>query len=128
MDTVEMHEPYTYLNGLALEDLEDLLADIEVYVKIDLNKNKDFWSDIVTIVQDELSKLRKMERVSVLRQNSENTAGITTNHSIFFSQTEYEEAADRRQGINSAVAQDVQSVFKVSCPKPTAKTFLQTKI
>ena len=65
MDTVEMHEPYTYLNGLALEDLEDLLADIKVYVKIDLNKNKDFWSDIVTIVQDELSKLRKMERVSV---------------------------------------------------------------
>ena len=63
MDTVEMHEPYTYLNGLALEDLEDLLVDIEVYVKIDLNKNKDFWSDIVTIVQDELSKLRKMERV-----------------------------------------------------------------
>lgn len=59
-----MHEPYTYLNGLALEDLEDLLVDIEVYVKIDLNKNKDFWSDIVTIVQDELSKLRKMERVS----------------------------------------------------------------
>ena len=127
MDTVEMHEPYTYLNGLALEDLEDLLADIEVYVKIDLNKNKDFWSDIVTIVQDELSKLRKMERVSVLRQNSENTAGITTNH-LIFSQTEYEEAADRRQGINSAVAQDVQSVFKVSCAETTAKTFLQTKL
>merc|ERR1711884_305200 len=87
MDTVEMHEPYTYLNGLALEDLEDLLADIEVYVKIDLNKNRDLWSDIVTIVQDELGKLRKMER------------------------TQYEEAADRRQGINSAVAQDVQLVF-----------------
>ena len=64
-------------HGLALEDLEDLLADIEVYVKIDLNKNKDFWSDIVTIVQDELSKLRKMERVSVLRQNFEITADIT---------------------------------------------------
>merc|ERR1712029_1215678 len=88
MDAVETHEPYTYLNGLALEDLEDLLVDIEVYVKIDLNKNKDFWSDIVTIIHDELSKLRKMER------------------------TEYEEAADRRQGINTAVAQDVQSVFK----------------
>ena len=55
-----------------------MLADIEVYVKIDLNKNRDFWSDIVTIVQDELGKLRKMER------------------------TQYEEAADRRQGINSA--------------------------
>ena len=55
-----------------------MLTDIEVYVKIDLNKNRDFWSDIVTIVQDELGKLRKMER------------------------TQYEEAADRRQGINSA--------------------------
>ena len=84
MDTVEMHEPYTYLNGLALEDLEDLLADIEVYVKIDLNKNKDFWSDIVTIVQDELSKLRKMERVSVLRQNSKKILHNNKPFDIFF--------------------------------------------
>src|SRR6185369_4188272 len=28
---VEMHEPSTYLNGLTIRDLEDLLADIRVY-------------------------------------------------------------------------------------------------
>jgi hypothetical protein len=30
VDTVEMHEPYTYLNGLTTTDLEDLLEDIKV--------------------------------------------------------------------------------------------------
>ena len=31
LDAVEMHEPYTYLNGLTIDDLEDLLVDINVY-------------------------------------------------------------------------------------------------
>ena len=61
VDAVEMHEPYTYLNGLTVRDLEDLLADIKVYEGIDLDKNRDFWEDIVTIVEDELNKLRKMD-------------------------------------------------------------------
>ena len=104
MDTIEMHEPYTYLNGLTVEDLEDLLADIEVYEEIDSNKNRDFWSDIVIIVHDELSKLRKMER------------------------TEYEEAADRRQGINSAVVGDVQSVFKGKSAQQLAQLQQQIEI
>jgi len=30
VDAVEMHEPYTYLNGLATKDLEDLIEDIKV--------------------------------------------------------------------------------------------------
>ena len=30
VDAVEMHEPYTYLNGLTTTDLEDLLEDIKV--------------------------------------------------------------------------------------------------
>jgi len=90
MDAVEMHEPYTYLNGLTVSDLEDLLVDINVYEKIDLDRNKEFWTDIVTIVNDELHKLRKLD------------AG----------KSQYEEAAERRQGINKAVASDVQDVFK----------------
>ena len=88
IDTIEMHEPYTYLNGLTIKDLEDLLVDIRVYEEIDLNRNRDFWSDIVTIVDDELRKLRKMDR------------------------TEYQLAADRRQGMNKAVVDDVQKVFQ----------------
>ena len=89
MDAVEMHEPYTYLNGLTVSDLEDLLVDINVYEKIDLDRNRDYWNDIITIVNDELHKLRKLD-----------------------SKSQYEEAAERRQGINKAVAGDVQQVFK----------------
>ena len=89
MDAVEMHEPYTYLNGLTVSDLEDLLVDIDVYEKIDLDRNREFWANIITIVHDELHKLRKMDMKS-----------------------QYEEAAERRQGINKAVADDVQGVFK----------------
>lgn len=32
---VEMHEPYTYLNGLTISDLEDLLEDIKVYIELE---------------------------------------------------------------------------------------------
>ena len=32
---VEMHEPYTYLNGLTCKDLEDLLEDIKVYMELE---------------------------------------------------------------------------------------------
>lgn len=34
VDAVEMHEPYTYLNGLMVKDLEDLIEDIKVELKI----------------------------------------------------------------------------------------------
>ena len=84
-----MHEPYTYLNGLTVDDLEDLLVDIRVYEGIDLAKNRDSWADIVVIVEDELAKLRKMDATS-----------------------SYEQMAERRQGINKAVAQDIQGLFK----------------
>jgi hypothetical protein len=32
VDAVEMHEPYTYLNGLTIKDLEDLIEDIKVKI------------------------------------------------------------------------------------------------
>lgn len=32
---VEMQEPYTYLNGLTIQDLEDLLADIKIYIELE---------------------------------------------------------------------------------------------
>jgi len=37
---VEMHEPYTYLNGLTMSDLEDLLEDIKVYMELEQGKLK----------------------------------------------------------------------------------------
>lgn len=30
VDALDMHEPYTYLNGLQMQDFEDLLEDIKV--------------------------------------------------------------------------------------------------
>uniref|UniRef100_A0A8B9HFC6 Splicing factor Cactin n=1 Tax=Astyanax mexicanus TaxID=7994 RepID=A0A8B9HFC6_ASTMX len=58
---VEMHEPYTFLNGLTVTDMDDLLVDIKVYMQLEQGKNVDFWRDMTTITEDEISKLRKLE-------------------------------------------------------------------
>ena len=89
VDAVEMHEPYTYLNGLQIKDLEDLVEDIKVYEELERGKNLDYWTDITVIVEDELQKLRKLEK-----------------------QNEFDMGISRREGINQAVAADVTSVFK----------------
>lgn len=94
-----MHEPSTYLNGLTIRDLEDLLADIKVYTELELQQKPEhrrheydpqYWQDITTITQDELAKLRKL---SAERYNDERVD-------------------DRREGINSAVYSDVTEKFK----------------
>ncbi|KAK2156039.1 hypothetical protein LSH36_223g02000 [Paralvinella palmiformis] len=46
---VEMHEPYTYLNGLTINDLEDLIEDIKVYIELEEQENMDYWRDITII-------------------------------------------------------------------------------
>lgn len=85
---MEMHEPYTFLNGLTVADMEDLLEDIQVrpavcprhpyhlqapalpshhlcplqvYMELEQGKNADFWRDMTIITEDEISKLRKLE-------------------------------------------------------------------
>lgn len=103
VDAVEMHEPYTYLNGLATQDLEDLIEDIKVYKELERGKNLDYWHDITVIVEDELHKLRKLQK-----------------------QTEYDSAVGRREGIHQAVAKDVATVFKGKTAGQLEE--LQTKI
>uniref|UniRef100_A0A1A7Y0H2 Splicing factor Cactin n=2 Tax=Iconisemion striatum TaxID=60296 RepID=A0A1A7Y0H2_9TELE len=84
---VEMHEPYTFLNGLTVTDMDDLVEDIKVYMELEQGKNVDFWRDMTTITEDEIGKLRKLEASG-------------------------KGPGDRREGINTAVSTDVQSVFK----------------
>lgn len=84
---VEMHEPYTFLNGLTVTDMDDLLEDIKVYMELEQGKNVDFWRDMTTITEDEISKLRKLEASG-------------------------KGPGDRREGINTSVTIDVQTVFK----------------
>ncbi|CAB1317182.1 unnamed protein product [Coregonus sp. 'balchen'] len=80
---VEMHEPYTFLNGLTVTDMDDLLEDIKVYMELEQGKNVDFWRDMTTITEDEISKLRKLEASG-------------------------KGPGDRRDGINTSVSTDVQ--------------------
>lgn len=89
VDAVEMHEPYTYLNGLQIKDLEDLVEDIEVYKELERGKNLCYWNDITIIVEDELQKLRKIEK-----------------------EAEFDMGINRREGIHQSVAHDVTTVFK----------------
>lgn len=85
---IEMHEPYTYLNGLTIRDLEDLLEDIRVYSDLEAGIHADYWRDMTLITEDELKKLQKLDKNS------------------------REHAGDRREGINQSVLQDVTSLFK----------------
>ena len=99
-----MHEPSTYLNGLTIRDLEDLLADIQVYTELEQQQKTDgkshhydaqYWQDITTITEDELAKLRKLSSQLYHDQRID----------------------DRREGINSAVFADATATFKNKTPQ-----------
>lgn len=107
VDAVEMHEPYTYLNGLQIKDLEDLVEDIKVYKELERGKNLDYWNDITVIVEDELQKLRKIEK-----------------------QNEFDMGMNRREGIHQSVAKDVTNVFKgkTSVQLAALQTQIENKI
>ncbi|GAB1600410.1 cactin-like [Argonauta hians] len=85
---IEMHEPYTYLYGLTIPDLEDLLEDIKVYLQLEQGKNADYWRDIIIVTEDEVNKLKKMDPLS----------------------RDY--AGDRREGINHSVSSEVSTIFR----------------
>lgn len=87
---MQMHEPYTYLNGLEIADLEDLLEDIRIYMDMDKSQeNVDYWEDLKIIAHDELQKLRKSELGN-----------------------DYHAAVGNREGINQSVARDVTSIVQ----------------
>jgi Conserved mid region of cactin/Cactus-binding C-terminus of cactin protein len=84
---MQMHEPYQYIAGLNIDDLEDLLVDIKVYNELEKGENTSYWEDLTVIVDDDLKKLKKQE--------SENEA-----------------CTGRREGIHQSVAKDVSDIFK----------------
>lgn len=81
---MQMHEPSLYIQGLSIDDLEDLIEDIKVYNELEKKENSDYWNDIMIIVEDDLKKLKKDE---------------SENHG-------------RREGIHQSVSQDVSKIFK----------------
>lgn len=120
VDAVEMHEPYTYLNGLNVKDLEDLIEDIKVYKELERGKNLDYWNDITVIVEDELQKLRKIGSSKTTTTTtslktpsipSSSTTPMTSSASMFVNDY-YSDCANRRDGIHQSVARDVTNVFR----------------
>lgn len=117
VDAVEMHEPYTYLRGLHVKDLEDLIEDIKVYKELERGKNLDYWNDITVIVEDELHKLRKLERTEyeVGKRNLFLLIFVLfLSHFFWFAHiiNKSSLAVGRREGIHESVARDVTSLFK----------------
>lgn len=85
-----MHEPYHYLNGLGIRDLEDLLADVRVYQSLGkIEQNDEYWRDLTTIAEEELAKLRKLQREGV-----------------------EDDSGRRREGIHGSVLKEVSGIFK----------------
>ncbi|CAH3023461.1 unnamed protein product [Porites evermanni] len=83
---IQMHEPYRILVGLTIEDLEDLLVDIKVYMELEEGKNAEFWKDMTTVCSDELQKLKKED-------------------------PRYSDQMDRRESINASVYQDIAGIL-----------------
>nr|CAD7425823.1 unnamed protein product [Timema monikensis] len=127
-----MHEPYTYLNGLTIKDLEDLIEDIKVYKELERGKNLDYWNDITVIVEDELHKLRKLERQSAYEvgEYTPNTfsssLSLTLSHELICVLP----AVGRREGIHQSVAKDVAAIFKgkTSAQLEALQLQIETKI
>lgn len=84
---MQMHEPYQYVSGLNIDDLEDLLADIKVYNELEKGENSCYWEDLTVIVDDDLKKLKKQESEKSLHLG-------------------------RREGIHQSVAKDVSEIFR----------------
>lgn len=84
---MQMHEPYQYISGLSIDDLEDLLVDIKVYNELEKGENELYWEDLTVIVDDDLKKLKKQESEKNIYQG-------------------------RREGIHQSVAKDVSEIFR----------------
>ena len=54
-----MHEPYMIFNGLSLSDLEDLHADINVYIKLERDSSPEYWQDMAAICERELTEKKR---------------------------------------------------------------------
>ena len=101
-------------------------------MELEQGKNVDFWRDMTTITEDEISKLRKLEAsgkgpgtealltdwdspsVSTIHRISPPSRSSLTSHflCVLGSIPLYPSPGDRREGINTSVTIDVQTVFK----------------
>eukprot|EP00794_Sanderia_malayensis_P009683 gene9683-10670_t len=83
---LQINEPHSVLIGLSIDDVEDLLEDVKIYMQLEQGSNEAYWKDIILICKDELEKLKIKK---------------------------YEgDSRNQRDVINTAVQSDVVSIFK----------------
>ncbi|KAI0987234.1 hypothetical protein GJ496_000727 [Pomphorhynchus laevis] len=103
--TAAMHPVETCFSGLNKRDLEDLLADIDVYTRLDSSKHSRYWHDVTIITKDYLNKLG---------DDDQTCKTATSDH----------------YGINSVVAKDVEEIFqsKTYPELQTLETSIKAKV
>ncbi|KAK6112181.1 Cactus-binding C-terminus of cactin family protein [Brugia pahangi] len=69
----ELVDPVTYLRGLKIRDLEDLLEDIKVYRRVDPTDNSVWWTDFCTVVRHEIRKLSNDVNSTYARESVHNS-------------------------------------------------------
>ena len=67
VNELQIEEPTTILNGIGVSDLEDLLEDIKVYVRMEKGTNLHFWQDVTIIVEEEVRGLKNFASSSSSR-------------------------------------------------------------
>lgn len=84
---INMQKPHSLLVGLSVSDLLDLQEDIKIYLELEEGKNQQYWRDLLTVAEDELSQARSAQAYGSFTR-------------------------DRSSGLNQLVAKDVEKIFK----------------
>jgi hypothetical protein len=83
---IEIREPYTVMEGLSVNDLQDLKQEIGQHLELDL-ENESFWRAVCTVCDDELER-------ATLREREKNSKILI-----------------QEEGIHSSVRDEIDSVF-----------------
>lgn len=82
-------------------------------MELEKGKNFDYWNDITILVEDELHKLRKLERQSEFDGMSLFLRFSRPDFlKLFYNLINFIFLVGRRDGINSSVTADVVSIFR----------------
>ncbi|KAI6651971.1 cactin [Oopsacas minuta] len=64
VNELQIEDPCKILCGVCVGDLEDLIEDIKVYVRMEEGTNLHFWQDISIIAEEEVTSLKRLENNS----------------------------------------------------------------
>ncbi|XP_075241085.1 splicing factor Cactin-like [Convolutriloba macropyga] len=110
---VEMHDPQKFIEGLKINDLEDLLEDIKVYMELEQGKNAEYWRDITIVVHDEIARV--------------NASSSETNQNANDDEVQM---AERRESMSRSVSNEVNKIFagKSELELKKLKTSVENKL